>query len=250
MPVFITWREKTRMATEGRDWVDFLQASWISVKCNCWWTSVLKNKVVRDLGNQRILQLLKSICSWKKFYKKFIKINRNIKLMYLFLKFVTFVEMETWIWWKVIVSGHFSKDTKSWKNCSHNYLNAIFWRKCLCLGEFTRLSVYWVVYQNVLHFYIILCLIKCWSLWVVMYNFNFMFKSVRWICDALETTGYCSRLLAIHSRLLLLLCDMLNVLIDCILKVLDFLVLFLGIQLHFYTCALYRGSDTRIQCQH
>lgn len=46
--------------------------------------------------------------------------------MYLFLKFVTFVEMETWIWWKVIVSGHFSKDTKSWKNRSHNYLNAIF----------------------------------------------------------------------------------------------------------------------------
>lgn len=125
-----------------------------------------------------------------------------------------------------------------------------FWRKCLCLGEFTRLSVYWVVYQNVLHFYIILCLIKCWSLWVVMYNFNFMFKSVRWICDALETTGYCSRLLAIHCRLLLLFCDMLNVLIDCILKVLDFLVLFLGIKLHFYTCAVYRGSDTRIQCQH
>lgn len=27
--------------------------------------------------------------------KIFIKINRNIKLMYLFLKFVTFVEMET-----------------------------------------------------------------------------------------------------------------------------------------------------------
>lgn len=99
-------------------------------------------------------------------------------------------------------------------------------------------------------FHITLCLIKCWSLWVVMHNFNFMFKSVRWICDALETTGYCSRLLAIHSRLLLLFCDMLNVLIDCILKVLDFLVLFLGIKLHFYTCALYRGSDTRIQCQH
>lgn len=42
--------------------------------------------------------------------------------MYLYLKFVTFVEMETWIWWKVIVSGHFSKDTKSWKNCSHNLM--------------------------------------------------------------------------------------------------------------------------------
>lgn len=42
--------------------------------------------------------------------------------MCLFLKFVTFVEMETWIWWKVIVSGHFSKDTKSWKNCSHNLM--------------------------------------------------------------------------------------------------------------------------------
>lgn len=71
-----------------------------------------------------------------------------------------------------------------------------------------RLSVYWVVYQNVLHFYITLFLIKCWSLWVVMHNFNFMFKSVRWICDALETG---SRLLAIHSRLLLLFCDMLNI---------------------------------------
>lgn len=37
-------------------------------------------------------------------------------------------------------------------------------------------SVYWVVYQNVLHFYITSCLIKCWSLWIVMYNF--MFRSV------------------------------------------------------------------------
>lgn len=47
--------------------------------------------------------------------------------MYLFLKFVTCRDGDFWIWWKVVVSGHLSKDIKSWKNnCSHNYLNAIF----------------------------------------------------------------------------------------------------------------------------
>lgn len=63
------------------------------------------------------VRVLKSICSWK-------KINGNIKLM--FLKFVTFVETETWIWWKVIVSGRFSKAIKNWKNCSHNFPKVIF----------------------------------------------------------------------------------------------------------------------------
>lgn len=52
--------------------------------------------------------VLRAFVVGKKSTKIFIKINRNIKLMYLFLKFVNFVETETFGFdGKLIVSGHF-----------------------------------------------------------------------------------------------------------------------------------------------